>query len=90
MQPLVMIMHRNGKNALGVELADDIVIQHLADFHRRRNAIIRLHQSAFMLFANDIHAQFDAFVANEYRRSGNQFSHFVLAFTAEGAVQGVF
>ena len=33
---------------------------------RSRNAIARLHQRGFILLADDVHAQFDALVADEY------------------------
>jgi hypothetical protein len=42
-----------------------------------------------MVFLDDIHAQLDAFIANEYRRPGNQLSHLVLALTTKRAVKRV-
>src|SRR5690606_450910 len=39
------------------------------------------------LVTDDVVAQLDAFVADEYRRPGNQFADFMLALAAEGAVQ---
>jgi len=42
-----------------------------------------------VLFADDVHAQFDAFIAYEYRRTGYEFAHLVLALSAERAVEGI-
>src|SRR5690606_33750836 len=35
------------------------------------------------------HAQFDAFIADEHGRSGNEFTDLVLALAAERTIQGV-
>jgi hypothetical protein len=42
-----------------------------------------------MLFTDDIHAEFDAFIADENRRARDQLFHFVLRFSAERAVQRI-
>jgi hypothetical protein len=51
--------------------------------------VILLCTSAALLylFANDVIAKVNAFVANENRRSGNQFADFVLALATERAIQ---
>lgn len=41
------------------------------------------------LFVDDVHAELDTFIADEHGRSGDQLAHLVLAFAAEGAVEGV-
>src|SRR5262249_35307033 len=61
----------------------------LADFLRRRNSVARLHQRGFVLLADDVHAEFNAFVADENGRPGNELAHFVLALAAERAVESV-
>ena len=38
-------------------------------------------------FANDVVAQFYAFIADENAGTGNKFAHFVLALTAERAIK---
>ncbi len=43
----------------------------------------------FMLCTDNIHAELDAFIADEHGRTGDQFPHLVLALTAEGAVKSV-
>src|SRR5262249_49765584 len=48
----------------------------------------RLDESDLVLFTDDIHAEFDAFVADEDGGAGDQLAHLVLALSAEGAVEG--
>src|SRR5262245_62765941 len=88
-EPLVVVVDGNGQDLLGVILADHIVVENLADLFRGRNAVARLHQRGFVLLADDVHAQFDTFVADEYGRPRNELANFVLALAAERAVQGV-
>ena len=68
-QPLVVVVHRDREHLLGVVLADHVVVQDLADLLRRRHAVARLHQVRLVLLADDVHAQFDAFVADEHGRA---------------------
>ena len=41
----------------------------------------------FILLADDVHAQFDALVANEHGRAGDELAHLVLALAAECAME---
>src|SRR6202020_1199851 len=70
-------------------LPDDVVVEDLADFFRGRNAVARLHQRGFVLLTDDVHAQLNAFVADEYGGTRNQFADFMLALAAERAIQRV-
>ena len=88
-EPLVVIVDGDREHLLGVILADHVVVENLADFLRGRDAVARLHQRGFVLLADDVHAQFDAFVADEDGRAGNELAHLVLALAAERAVEGV-
>src|SRR6516162_1146016 len=65
-ETLVVIIDRDREHLLGVVLADDIVVKNFANLLGRRNAVARLHQRGLVLLADDVHAQFDAFVADEY------------------------
>src|SRR5262249_7681035 len=64
-ETVVVIMDRDREHLLGVILTDDIVVEDLAYLLRGRNAVARLHQRGLVLLADDVHAQFDALVANE-------------------------
>jgi hypothetical protein len=39
--------------------------------------------------ADDVHAQFDALVADKYGRTGDELAHLVLALAAERAVERI-
>jgi hypothetical protein len=83
-EPLVMVMNRNREDALGALLADHIIVEDLADLDRRRNAAFPLRgDGPFGLFANDIIAELDAFVADEHGGPGDELANFVLRLAAE-------
>ena len=88
-EPLVVIVNCDRQNLLRLILADDIVVEDLADFLGGRNSVARLHQRGFVLLADDVHTKFNAFVADKNGRPGNELAHFVLALAAERAVEGV-
>ena len=88
-QPLVVVVHRDREHPLGVLLADHVVVEHLADLLRRRHAVARLDEVRLVLLADDVHAQLDAFVADEHGRARDQLADLVLALAAERAVEGV-
>src|SRR6266576_2114119 len=88
-EPLVMVVDCDREHLLGVVLADDVVVEDLADLLRGRNAVARFHQRGLVLLADDVHAQLDALVADEYRRAGDQLAHFVLALAAERAIERI-
>ena len=43
-----------------------------------------------MIFLDDVHAQFNAFIADEYGRAGDQLADFVLALAAKRAIERIF
>src|SRR4249920_865786 len=88
-EPLVVIVNGDRKHLFGMILTDHIVIENLAYFLRGGNAVVRLHQRGCVLLADDVHAQFDALVADEYGRSGNELAHLLLALAAERTVERV-
>ena len=90
MQAFVVVMHRNREHALCVFLTDHIVVQNLADIARCGHAFGGFETRRLCLFADDIHAEFDAFITNEHGRSCDQLAHLMLTLTAEAAVEGVF
>src|SRR5262245_37760918 len=88
-EPLVVVVDGDRQDLLGVILTDHVVVQDLADFLRRRDAVARLHQRGLVLLAEYIHAQFHALVADEHGRAGNELAHLVLALATERAVERV-
>jgi hypothetical protein len=70
-------------------LADHVVVEHIADLLRGGHAIGGFQPGGFRLLADDVHAQLDAFIADEHRRTRDQLAHLVLALAAEGAVERV-
>ncbi len=88
-QPFVVVMHRHRQHALGMDLADHIIIQHLADLARCRHPFAGFQPGRLRLFPDDIHAQLDAFVADEHGRPCNQLAHLMLALATERAVKRI-
>jgi cell division protein FtsL len=82
-----MVVHGHGEHTLGALLADDIFVENLLDFVRLRKLVPGALRTVFKLFPNDVVAELDALVANEYRRARDELANLVLALSAEGAVQ---
>ena len=78
-----MIVDRDREHLLGVVLADDVVIEGLADRLRGRNIVARFRQRRLVFLADDIQAKLDALIANEDGRPGDELAHLVLALAAE-------
>src|SRR4029077_11379015 len=87
MEALVVVMDGDREHLLGVVLPDDVVVENLADFLRRRDAVSRFTQRGLFLFLNDVPAQLDAFIADEHRGPGNELAYLVLALAAERAIE---
>ena len=66
---LVVVVDGDREHLLGVALADDIIVQHLEDLLRGRHALLGLHEGGLVLLPDDLHAEFDAFVADEHGRA---------------------
>src|SRR6201982_2218971 len=80
-------MDRDREHLLGMVLTDNIVVENFANLLGRRNAVTRLHQRGLVFLADDVHAQFDAFVADENGRTGDELAHLMLALAAERAIE---
>ena len=86
-ESLVVIVHGHRQHALRPLLSDHIIVQHIADFLRRRHlAVLAAGCRALGFLANDVVAQFHAFIADEHRGSCDQLADFMLGFSAEGAI----
>ena len=59
-------------------------------FSPRTAAVLLARDPGLGLFANDVVAKLDAFVADKDRGARDQLAHFVLRLAAEAAVQGAF
>jgi hypothetical protein len=68
-------------------LPDYILTENFLDLVRTRKLVSSALSALLELFANDVVAQLDAFIADEHRRSGNEFAYLVLALAAERAIQ---
>ena len=69
-------MDRDREHLLGVVLADDIVVEDLADLLRGRNLVARFRQRRLVLLADDVQAKLDALVTNEDGRPDNDATTF--------------
>ena len=88
-QPFVVVVHRDRENTLGMVLTDDIIIENSHDFLRRRDAFTGFHHRGFIFLADDVHAQFDAFIADENSRARNQLANFMLTLPAKRAIKRI-
>jgi hypothetical protein len=88
-EALVVVVNRDRQHFLGMILADYIVVENLADFLRRRDAVARFHQRGLVLLMDDVFAKLDALVADEHRRPSNEFAHLMLALAAERAIERI-
>src|SRR5262245_9976100 len=82
-----MIMHRDREHLLCVVLADDVVVEDLADLLWGRNIIARFPRQGLVLLPDDVQAKLDAFIANKDGWPGNELAHLVLVLAAERAVE---
>src|SRR5690606_37360694 len=85
----VVVVDSHREDLLGPLLPDHIIVKNLADILGCRHAVARLDEAGLRLLTDDVHAQLDAFIADEHRRPGNQFADLVLALAAERAVERV-
>jgi hypothetical protein len=82
-QPFVMIVDGDRENLLGVVLTDHVIVEDFTNLPRGRHAVARFDQMRLMFLANDVHAQFDALIADEHGGSGDQLANLMLRLAAE-------
>ncbi|MNN01908.1 hypothetical protein D3C81_1145420 [compost metagenome] len=85
--PLVVVVNRNGQRFLRLLLADDVLVQNIADFLGLRNFLEIQFFLVAKLFFHDFRAQLNAFVAYINAGSGNKLAYLFLRFAAERAFQ---
>jgi hypothetical protein len=88
LKALVVVVDRDGEDFLRVRLPYYVLIQNVPDFVRNGKLAPRAVAGLLLyLFADDVVAELNAFVANENRRPCDELANFVLALAAEGAVK---
>ena len=85
-----MIMHSHGQHTLRMRLTDHIIVENLENLARRRNTFAGLHKIGLVFLPDDIHAQLNAFIADEHGGPRNKLADLMLTLSAERAVQGIF
>ena len=82
-----MVVDRYRKGLLAVLLADNILVQVAFNIHRFQDRCIRLlFKFLLSVLFDDLIAETDAFIADIYGWTGNQFLDFILILAAEGTV----
>src|SRR5271170_7264329 len=89
-EALIVVVNGDRQNALGLGLTYHIIVENLADFARGRDTVLAFDQRGLALLADDVHAQFDAFIADEHRWPSDELTDFMLALPAEGAIERIF
>src|SRR6185295_11260947 len=84
---LVVVVDRDRELFLGPLLADDVLVEELLDFLRRRERGAGAAVLEPIVIGNDVIADFDTLVADEDRRACNQLPDVVLVLVAERAAQ---
>src|SRR5690349_16680149 len=82
-----MVVDRHGQRLLGALLADHVLVQYGLDFLRLGQLLAGPVGLVLEFLADDVVAEFDALIADEYRGPGYELAHLMLALAAEGAVQ---
>ena len=83
-----MVVYRYGQHFLCVGLPNDVLVQNVINFGRHwQLARLGGFRSLCDFLADNVVTQFDTFIANKNRGTGDQFADFMLAFATEGAVQ---
>src|SRR6185503_2947696 len=82
--PLVVVVDRDGELLLRALLADDVLVEELLDFLRRRQRRAGAAILKTVVVRDDVVADLDALVADEDRWARDQLPDVVLVLVAEG------
>src|SRR5581483_5398613 len=82
---LVVVVDRDGEGALGLFLADDVVVEELVDLLRPRQRVEVEVRGSGELLVDDLVTEVDAFVADVDAGAGDQLLDLPLALAAEAA-----
>ena len=89
LDPLVMVVDGHGELLLRALLADDVLVQELLDLRRRGQRGARAAVLEAVVVRNDVVADLDAFIADEYSRARNQLADVVLILITERAAENL-
>ncbi len=84
---LVVVVDRHRQRALGLFLADHVVVQHVADLARPGQVVEVELDRCGQLLVDDLVAEIDALVADVDAGAGDQLLDLALALAAEAAEQ---
>ena len=84
---LVVVVHGHGQRALGLVLADDVVVQDAVDVARLGQLLEVERRRGGELLVDDLVAQVDALVADVHAGAGDELLHLALRLAAEAAEQ---
>jgi hypothetical protein len=82
-----MVVNGYGEDLLGPILADDILIQIFADFLGLGKVGTNGGYLYLQFFTYDVIAKIDAFIADEYGRTGYQLAYLMLTFASKRAIE---
>src|SRR5665213_1458320 len=87
LQALVVVVDADRQNLLCAFLTDYVLVEDLLDLMGLGKLVARTLGAVLKLLADDVITQFDAFVANEDRWTGDELANLVLTLAAKGAIQ---
>src|SRR5699024_5204915 len=89
LDPLVVVVDRDGERPLGRVLTDDVLLQEVEDLLRLGQLAQPEVAGLGQLLLDDLVAQVDALVADVHAGARDQLLDLLLALPAEGALQQV-
>jgi hypothetical protein len=89
LDPLVVVVDRDGEGALGWFLANDVFLQEIENLAGLGKLKTSQVGNFCELFLNDLVAEFNALVADVNTGPGNELPHLLLALSAERTLQQI-
>src|SRR5450756_404548 len=87
--PLVVVVDRDGELSLGRLLPDDVLVEEFLDLARLRELRLGLGLVEHPVLGDDVEADVDAFIADVDRRPRDELLHVPLGLVAEATAQNV-
>src|SRR3954451_11984576 len=89
LDPLVVVVDRHGERALGLVLADDVLLEEVVDLLGLRQLVELEVRRLRELLLDDLVAEVDALIADVHTGASDQLLDLLLALAAERALQQV-